>query len=391
MYTKSFSHKGVFKLTSTPFASTTLSARIKAAPALALDAEQQVLDMTELSASHLIEEAVAVNHASITKDKTLDRYRDHLDHFASYLASAQKVTPTTARRKHVLMFLNHLSKQGGSSPDALRTDCEWCKGRGYPDGRDGCGWSASYRKSYLSAIRFLYYHCLNEEDLPNEDPSARIPCPKVIIEARYTPTRDEVKQFLAAEGRARDQLLAHWVFYAPSRRATFAAARWRDIDLENGRWIIPHGKGDKEDSFVLHPLLRAEFRRYLKWQLKQAERNPAIYAALQDPETSYVLLTRTGKPMRAETIAKVIQWRAIRAGVAVIDAPGRKDCPGGKTTRLTPHSLRRAWATIAHNEWGYDLETVSEVLNHADISTTRKHYIQSKPERANNALLGMRL
>jgi integrase len=60
---------------------------------------------------------------------------------------------------------------------------------------------------------------------------------------------------------------------------------------------------------------------------------------------------------------------------------------------LTPHALRRAWADHALNDPDdpVSIEVVSEVLNHKDISTTRRHYAGTKPERAKAALLARRL
>jgi hypothetical protein len=37
------------------------------------------------------------------------------------------------------------------------------------------------------------------------------------------------------------------------------------------------------------------FKVYRRWQLAEAERNSAMRDALSDPDTAYVLLTRTGK------------------------------------------------------------------------------------------------
>lgn len=365
--------------------------RIAAAPSLALDALER--DRMTRRSQNLITEAVAVNHARVGKQDTLDRYREHLDHFDAYLVSVSGVTITTAKRKHVALFMRHLEQHGGADPHELRRDCEWCRDRGYPDGRKGPGWSASYRKSYLSALRFFYRHCLEEDDLPDTDPTARMPCPKVVLERGYTPTRDEVQRLLDADGKPKDRLLAHWMFFAPSRRATFADARWRDIDLEEGVWRLV-GKGGKVDVFRLHPLLRVELKRYHRWQLDQAKRNPMIRAALSDEETAFVVLTRKGKRTRPETIAKLIEWRAIRAGIALMDAPpGRHDAPGGKVTRMSPHALRRAWAQHAlnHPKRPVPIDVVAQVLNHSDISTTRRHYAPTKPERANAALLEMQL
>lgn len=348
--------------------------------------------MTRRSHS-LIAEAVAVNHAQVGKQETLDRYRDHLEHYDAYLVSVSGVTATAAKRKHVALFMKHLEQPGGAHPHELRRDCEWCRDRGYPDGRKGPGWSASYRKSYLSALRFFYRHCLEEDDLPDTDPTARMPCPKVVLERGYTPTREEVQRLLDADGKPKDRLLAHWMFFAPSRRATFADARWRDIDLEAGVWRLV-GKGGKVDEFDLHPLLRAEFKRYRRWQLDEARRNPFVNAALSDPDTAFVVVTRNGRRTCPGTIAKLIQWRAIRAGIALMDAPeGRRDAPGGKLTRMSPHALRRAWAEHALNDPRNPapIDVVSQVLGHADISTTRRHYAPTKPERARAALLEMRL
>jgi integrase len=358
------------------------------APGIALDtAEELRLNLTD---HQLIQEAVLVNHKEIKDDKSLKRYEHHLTHFVSYLASAHQKNLYSARRKHVLMFMEHLKKHGGSTPHASRVACEWCKQHGYPDGRSGPGWSASYRKSYLAAVRFMYLHFAYEEDLPNHDPSAHIAAPKVVVTQRFTPGQEEVKRYLDAPGRPRDRLLAHWMFYAPSRRQTFSDARWQDIDLDDGTWRVT-GRNEKVDVFDLNPLLVRELRSYRRWQLQEATRNRAIRDALGDPDAAYVLLTRTGRRVHPNAIAKMAKWRAIRAGVGVMDAPGTCDAPGGQTSKLSPHALRRGWAKIALNDKGVAIDVVSEVLHHADISTTRKHYAPTKPERAREALTEMKL
>ena len=270
-----------------------------------------------LSDHDLIREAIAVNHAEIENEMTLDRYGDHLDHFAVYLASVHQRTVLTAERKHVLMFMRHLEKRGGSAPHELRLGCDWCKQRGYPDGKKGRGWSASYRKSHLSAVRFVYKHVAYEPTLPDRDPSAHITSPRIELERGFTPSREEVKRFLEAKGSPRDKLLAHWILYAPSRRATFSDARWRDIDLDAGTWRVV-GKGRKVDEFDLHPIVMRELRNYRRWQLQQAERNDALRSALSDPDTAFVLLTRTGKQVHPCSIGKMVKWRGVRAGVSVI-------------------------------------------------------------------------
>lgn len=74
----------------------------------------------ELSDQQLIAEAIETNHAGVGKDRTLDRYRDHLVHYSQYLASVFGLTFYSAKRKHVRMFMNHLSKPGGPKPHDAR-------------------------------------------------------------------------------------------------------------------------------------------------------------------------------------------------------------------------------------------------------------------------------
>lgn len=342
----------------------------------------------DLSDEQLIAEAIEINHANVGKDKTLERYQDHLVHFSYYLASAQGVDFYSAKRKHVRLFMRHLEREGGAHPHTSRLGCAWCEAKGYPDGHSGKGWSASYRKSYLSAIKFLYRHFLAEEDLPDHNPSALETSPKVVTTRGYTPSAEDVEKLLNAPGSPKARLLATWMFYAPSRLATFAAARWRDIDLDQATWDVV-GKGSKPDVFDLHPALVRALRLYRRWQLSEAKLNAALRDALSDEETAYVLLTRNGKPTHPNSIGKCLKWHAIRAGVGVKKADGRWDAPGGKTSKLSPHAMRRGWATIALNDHEMPIDLVSEVLNHKDISTTRRHYAPTKPERARRALREM--
>src|SRR5215218_11276740 len=111
------------------------------APARFLDQSEEL--RMGLSNEQLIREAIECNHAGVGAT-TLERYRDHLVHFAQYLASVHASDFYAANKKQVRLFMGHLEKQGGPNPDGARLRCEWCKARNYPDGRDGAGWSASY-------------------------------------------------------------------------------------------------------------------------------------------------------------------------------------------------------------------------------------------------------
>jgi integrase len=364
-------------------------AQLDSAPARFLDQFEEL--RMDLSNEQLIAEAIEINHAGIGKEATLERYRDHLVHVGQYLASVHARTFYTARPKHVRLFMGHLQKHGGEKPHESRLRCEWCKTRGYPDGRSGSGWSASYRKSYLSAIKFLYRHFYAEEDLPDVNPAALESSPKIVHKMGYTPNREDVNKLLNAPGTPRARLLAYWLFYAPSRRQTYSDARWHDVDLDAGTWEVV-GKGSKVDVFDLAPPLLRQFRLYRRWQLAEAEHNATIRDALSDPEKAHVLLTDNGKKTHPQTITKIMNWHGIRAGVGLKKATRGADSVDGMTSRVSPHCFRRAWATLALNdeENPVPIDVVSEVLRHSDIATTRRHYAPTKSDRARAALLTMR-
>ncbi len=152
--------------------------------------------------SSLICETIECNHAGVA-DSTAKRYRDHLIHFAQYLASVHKSDFYKANKKQVRLFMAHLEKQGGEKPDPARLRCEWCKARRDPDGREGSGWSPSYRKSHLSALRFLYHHFRADDELPDIDPTAMESSPRVIVKRGYTPSKEDIKRLLAADSPPR--------------------------------------------------------------------------------------------------------------------------------------------------------------------------------------------
>ena len=342
-----------------------------------------------LSNEQLIYEAIECNHAGVG-NSTLERYRDHLIHFAHYLASVHKSDFYRANKKQVRLFMGHLEKQGGASPDPARLRCDWCKARAYPDGREGPGWSASYRKSYLSALRFLYHHFQADDELPDIDPTVLESAPRVIVRRGYTPSKADIKRLLETAGPPRAVLLVHWLFYAPSRRETYANARWLDIDLDAAEWEVV-GKNGKVDIFPLAPPLIRALRVYRRWQLSEAEHRPAMRDALSDPEKAYVLMTIHGKKTTPTTVTKIATWHGIRAGVGLKKATPGIDAVDGMTSRVTPHCFRRAWATIALNDEKnpIPIDVVSEVLRHKDIATTRRHYAPTKSDRAQAALVGM--
>lgn len=346
-----------------------------------LAARQRRLRMN-IANHDLIDEAFAINHAEVESEKTKKQYREHLLHFSEYLKSKAFRTFYTAERKHVMLFMAHLEQGGGCSPHPSREGCAWCASRGYPDGRSGPGWSPSTRKKYMAAIRYLYLHFGIEEDLPDIDPARTVKTPKWTKTRVYTPAPDEIRKFLAVAGSPTETLLAHWMAYSPERRASFHQARWSDIDLEGKRWQIFDAKGGKSFVVDLHPVAVNKLRHHREYQNSQG---PTVRAALQNEETSLVFLTKNGTPINPSSLTKMIKRRGIRAGVGIVSTPGQSGSVGGLNSKMTPHALRRGWATFALND-GVPIDVVSKALRHADIGTTRRHYASTEAGRVRDAL-----
>jgi len=115
--------------------------------------------------------------------------------------------------------------------------------------------------------------------------------------------------------------------------------------------------------------------------------------ALSDPDTAYVLMTSNGRKTSPTTVTKIATWHGIRAGVGLKKATPGIDAVNGMTSRVTPHCFRRAWATIALNDEKNPtpIDVVSEVLRHKEIATTRRHYAPTKSDRAQAAILQMKV
>ena len=343
----------------------------------------------------LIEEAVEVNHKEVAA-KSREEYRVDLGHWAEYLHSKFETDLLQAEKKHVRAFMLHLEGEGGSKPAASRVGCKWCERKGFPVGRDGDPLSASRRKKYMSALRFFYWHAMEEENLASVDPTYRLPSPTVTTTRQYTPSKEEVKRLLGVKGGdLRETLLAHWIYYAPSRRETFREARWVDIeglDTDDCFWHIPKAKGGRADGFPVPPKLRNLLRKWRDAQIEEAKGNGKIADALANERTAFVLLSRNGRPLHSSTINKLLKVRAIRAGVGTI-TKNTTESVDGKSSKVHPHCLRRAWADHALNDKKAPatIDEVSEALGHADIATTRRHYARTKPDRARKALLVDRL
>lgn len=318
-------------------------------------------------------------------ERTRADYRRLQEHFVCFLAG-HGAKLDTAKQKHARFFIAHLAERSVLA-QRLAEKCSFCQAHG----SRAEGYSPTYIKRHLSAIAAAYEY-LVREGIAVADPTHGLKRPRVRATRQYVPTVDEVKALLAYRGTARSRLVVRWAYFAPARRSEHVATRWSDID-EFARWHLT-AKGDKAHSFKLHPEVLRALRAYREHQQREARRHPAMARALADPQTAYVFMTKAGKPMSGGQFVRVLKRHAVRAGVAVTPAAGKQwDAIDGMTSRLSPHALRRAWATHSLNDPvnPVSLEVVTLVLGHDDTRTTQEFYARTDGGRGDVALDGRRL
>ena len=261
--------------------------------------------------------------------KTLKKYRQHLLEFSAFLAATSGRPLRAAEKADVDLFLAHLRKgtRYGKTGDGKLRSGE-------------LGWST--RKSVVSALRAFYDHLADHYRL-DRDPSFRDPTTRIKV-SRQKPKRgltlseQDLKRYLNAPGSERERVQAYLQFYTAARTMSLRFLLWSDVDFERGV-IHLNAKAGNDYTVWMHPQLRAALLRWHDEVLKQAEANRDVRVALSDPETAYVLLTRTGRPLCHSTMAKQAKRRAGRVGV--LRHADRSKVGKENTSRVSPHALRR--------------------------------------------------
>ena len=79
-----------------------------------------------------------------------------------------------------------------------------------------------------------------------------------------------------------------------------------------------------------------------------------------------------------------------RIGVRTVQNMVKKYAQGVTIKKITPHKLRSTFGTNLYQETG-DIYLVADVLGHADVNTTRKHYADIEDSRRRMAATRIRL
>lgn len=242
-------------------------------------------------------------------------------------------------------------------------------------------------KAHLSAITSFYrWLAYKDADHAPANPATDIIRPRVTQQRGDTLTKDELFDLLHTITTPRDHIQTWLLAYTAARAGEIRNLRWRDIDFTNGLIHID-GKGNKLRTIPLHDALAPELQKWMNQQRAAAKGNTKLAAALNDPRTAFVLLTKNGTQIAEPELWRCLKARAAKAKIMLIN-DGKRYANGQlapNRSAITPHMLRRTMATTLLRS-GIELDAVADILGHKSVDTTRTHYAFSSTRRTTQAI-----
>jgi integrase len=230
-------------------------------------------------------------------------------------------------------------------------------------------YSPTSRKQALCALVFAFKHVLKRDlgqlNLP--------PFPVQRKTLRTIPSRDELGRIFAGlRGQAR--LMAGLMYGAGLRVSECCQLRVQDIDLEAATIRVHQGKGDRSRLTVLPEIMIPALRRHIAWRSALHEQDLAEGAGLVElPGRLAQKYQGAPRELRWQYLFPSTlrrgQYRWHATDEAVAKAMRAAVKAAGIVKRVTPHTLRHAFATHAMRA-GNDPETIRTLLGHESLETT---------------------
>lgn len=142
------------------------------------------------------------------------------------------------------------------------------------------------------------------------------------------------------------------------RRKEVLGIQIADIDFNNNTILIRNTKGNKKARTVLlADIVKSKLKSYLKERNQIANNNENL------------LITTSGNPFEISSFARISQHLSKKINI-----------------KFTYHSFRRGLATELYNQHNIRVSDIANILGHASLNTTVKHYIQIDYNKINNIL-----
>ena len=202
----------------------------------------------------------------------------------------------------------------------------------------------------ISSLRRFYRYQLRQNSI-KEDPTSLIELPKLGKPLPGTLSESQVESLIFAADISdpiglRDRAMLELLYATGLRVSELISLKYNQLSLQQGV-VRVIGKGNKERLVPMGD----EAVNWLTQYLETSRAN-----LMQGKSTcDYFFVTRRGSGMTRQAFWYLIKRYALLAGI---------------TQKLSPHTLRHAFATHLLNH-GADLRVVQLLLGHSDLSTTQ--------------------
>lgn len=223
----------------------------------------------------------------------------------------------------------------------------------------------------LSALRSFFQYLFKNERIPgnvamlvdmpkrHEKPILRLEIDEVARILDIAETGDALtekqKQYHARTG-LRDLTMLTLFLGTGIRVSECVGLNIDDLDFETGAFLVTR-KGGNQVILYFPEEVEAQLKKYLSWR-RTLEPLPGHEDAL--------FLSLQMKRMGVRAVENMVKK------YAALSAPLKK--------RISPHKLRSTFGTNLYRETG-DIYLVADVLGHADVNTTRRHYAAMSEDR----------
>ncbi len=278
---------------------------------------------------------------STTGDASIDEFLDAL-----WLEDGLSKNTLAAYRRDLLLFAQWLGEQGGQLGETTEGHIN-----AYFAARHAAS-KATTANRRLTVFKRYFRWALRERHLL-ADPTLKLQAAKQALRVPKTLTEAQVEALLAAPDLAtalgiRDRTMIELMYASGLRVSELVTLKVLNVSLSDNVLRV-FGKGAKERLIPFGEVAAHWLRQYL------SQVRPAMTA--QRPTDDLFVTNRGVKPGTA--MSRVMFWMIIKKYALMV----------GITSKLSPHTLRHAFATHLLNH-GADLRAVQMLLGHADISTT---------------------
>lgn len=230
-------------------------------------------------------------------------------------------------------------------------------------------YSASARKQALCAAAFIFKHVLKADMGRLELP----PMSKIHQTLKTIPTRTELSR-MATGLRGPVKLMVALMYGSGLRVSECCHLRVQDIDFEHMTIRVHSGKGEKSRLTVLPLALVPALQRHIAWRKALHDVDLAnAHGLVELPGRLSIKYRNASRELRWQWLfpSTIIrgQYRWHCTDEAISKQMRAATRAAGITTRITPHTLRHAFATDALLN-GTDIKTVQDWLGHTNLETT---------------------